>query len=122
MVGFDFAPKGWALCNGVVLPIAQNQALFSILGTTYGGNGTTTFALPNLQARTPVHPNGSNIVLGSSSGEVVHTLTVGELPQHSHPAFGVAANGNTNSPAGASWAQAADTDTPPNVYKTYAST
>lgn len=80
---FNFAPKGWALCNGQFLPINQNQALFSLLGTTYGGNGQTTFALPNLQGRTPIH-EGSGHTLGEQGGEQAHTLTVAETPTHTH--------------------------------------
>src|SRR5437588_10089714 len=81
----NFAPKGWALCNGQLLPISQNQALFSLLGTTYGGNGITTFALPNLQGGTPIHA-GNGHVLGESGGEESHTLTVGEMAAHQHTA------------------------------------
>ena len=87
MVGFNFAPRGWALCNGQSLPISQNQALFSILGTTYGGNGTTTFALPNLTGRVPMHPGsgpGINATLGQFLGEENHTLLTSELPAHAH--------------------------------------
>ena len=80
---FNFAPKGWALCNGQFLPINQNQALFSLLGTTYGGNGQTTFALPNLQGRVPIH-EGSGFTLGQSGGQSAHTVTMSELPQHTH--------------------------------------
>jgi microcystin-dependent protein len=80
---FPFAPKGWALCNGQLLAIAQNQALFSLLGTAYGGNGQTNFALPNLQGRTPMHV-GSGMVQGQTAGEINHTLTLSELPAHNH--------------------------------------
>jgi microcystin-dependent protein len=80
---FGFAPKGWALCNGQILPINQNQALFSILGTTYGGNGVQTFALPNLQGRAPAHV-GPGFVLGQALGEANHTLIITEIPAHSH--------------------------------------
>jgi microcystin-dependent protein len=80
---FGCAPKGWALCNGQLLPINQNQALFSLLGTTYGGNGQTTFALPNLQGRAPNHfGNGFN--LGQAGGETAHTVTMSELATHTH--------------------------------------
>src|ERR1700722_15526118 len=87
IMAFNFAPKGWAMCNGQTLPINQNQAIFALLGTTYGGNGQTTFQLPNLQGRVPVHQGsggGNNVVLGQSAGETAHTLTVQEMPSHSH--------------------------------------
>jgi len=88
MTGFNFAPRGWALCNGQTLPINQNQALFSILGTTYGGNGQTTFMLPNLQCQIPIHfgqgPGLANYVQGQVGGEFNHTLTAAEMPQHTH--------------------------------------
>lgn len=84
LLAFNFPPRGWALCNGQLLPINQNQALFSLLGTTYGGNGQTTFALPNMQGRAPVHAAGGTISLGEISGEATHTLTSSELPQHVH--------------------------------------
>lgn len=80
---FGFAPKGWALCNGQLLAINQNQALFAILGTTYGGNGTTNFALPNLQGRVPLH-TGNGIVLGQQGGVENVTLTLSNVPAHSH--------------------------------------
>jgi microcystin-dependent protein len=82
-VAFSFPPKGWAACNGQVLPINQNQALFSLLGTTYGGNGTTTFALPDMQSRAPIHVSATH-ALGTRSGEENHTLTLNEIPSHSH--------------------------------------
>lgn len=100
---FNFAPKGWATCNGQLLPINQNQALFSILGTTYGGNGQTNFALPNLQGRTPIH-TGNGHTLGEAAGETAHTLTINEMPVHMHLVNAVAPNdssGNTNLPNGA---------------------
>src|SRR5580704_4247104 len=80
---FSFPPKGWALCNGQLLAINQNQALFSILGTTYGGNGTQTFALPNMQGHAPSHV-GPGFVLGQAFGEINHTLTIPEMPAHNH--------------------------------------
>jgi microcystin-dependent protein len=83
IMSFVFAPKGWALCNGQLLPINQNQALFALLGTTFGGNGQTTFALPNLQGRTPIHV-GSGHILGEQGGEQAHTLSIAELPTHTH--------------------------------------
>jgi microcystin-dependent protein len=81
--GFAYAPRGWALCNGQILPINQNQALFSLLGTTYGGNGQTTFALPDLRARTPIH-FGDGVQLGEKAGVDAVTLTGAELPAHGH--------------------------------------
>ena len=83
IISFNFPPKGWAFCNGQLLPINQNQALFSLLGTTYGGNGQTTFALPNLQGRVPIHM-GSGHTLGEVGGEAAHTLIAAELPTHTH--------------------------------------
>src|SRR5437667_3206877 len=80
---FNFAPKGWALCNGQLLPINQNQALFSLLGTTYGGDGQVNFALPDLRARVPIHM-GSGHTLGERGGEPAHTLSIAETPTHTH--------------------------------------
>jgi microcystin-dependent protein len=80
---FVFAPKGWALCNGQLLPINQNQALFSLLGTTFGGDGRVNFALPDLRARVPIHV-GSGHTLGERGGEQAHTLSISELPEHAH--------------------------------------
>ncbi|MFL6227319.1 MAG: phage tail protein [Pyrinomonadaceae bacterium] len=92
---FGFAPKGWALCNGQLLPINQNQPLFALLGTTYGGDGRVNFALPNLQARTPIHV-GSGHTLGERGGEQAHTVSIGELPTHVHFANASTSNGSTN--------------------------
>ena len=103
IVSFNIVPKGWALCNGQLLPINQNQALFSLLGTTYGGNGQTNFALPNLQGRTPVHVGGG-IILGERGGESVHTLNISELPAHTHTPVGSANQANAASPNGNLWA------------------
>jgi microcystin-dependent protein len=103
IVAFNFAPKGWALCNGQLLPINQNQALFSLLGTTYGGNGQVTFALPNLQGRVPVHV-GNGIVLGQSSGETAHTLNVTEMPAHNHVPLGAGGAASAAAPSGNLWA------------------
>lgn len=90
MFGGNFAPRGWALCNGQLLPIAQNTALFSLLGTTFGGNGQTTFALPDLRGRVPIHPGQgpglSSYDLGQQSGVENTTLTVNQMPAHSHTA------------------------------------
>jgi len=93
IVSFNFAPKGWTLCNGQLLPINQNQALFSLLGTTYGGDGRVNFALPNLQGRIPNHM-GNGFTLGEQGGETSHTLNISELPAHTH-----APNGNKTNPA-----------------------
>ena len=100
---FSFAPRGWALCNGQLLPINQNQALFSILGTTYGGNGTTNFALPNLQGRVPMH-TATAYPLGSTGGEDSHQLTAAEIPGHTHQANGSTKPANTRSITGNVWA------------------
>lgn len=83
IMSFVFAPKGWALCNGQLLPINQNQALFSLLGTTFGGDGRVNFALPDLRARTPIHV-GSGHTLGERGGEQAHTLSIAEIPTHTH--------------------------------------
>src|SRR5579872_3361682 len=87
LMAFNFAPKGWALCNGQLLAIQQNTALFSLLGTVYGGDGIRTFALPNLQGRVPLH-TGQNYTLGQAAGEVAHTLITGEMAQHVHTLTG----------------------------------
>jgi microcystin-dependent protein len=102
---FDFAPKGWALCDGQLLPIQQNQALFSILGTTYGGDGRTTFALPDLRSRIAVHP-GNGLTLGQTGGEESHALTISEMPSHTHVPRSHS-TADTTDPTGAVWAAAA---------------
>jgi microcystin-dependent protein len=96
LVSFNFPPKGWAFCNGQLLPINQNQALFALLGTTFGGNGQTTFALPNLQGRVPVGV-GQGHTLGEAGGEYAHTLTSSEMASHVHPAS-VAAAASSGTP------------------------
>jgi microcystin-dependent protein len=100
IVAFDFAPQGWALCNGQILPINQNQALFSLIGTIYGGNGTTNFALPNLQGCVPMHVGGS-FSLGNAGGEASHTLTQNEMPAHRHAYTATSDAATTAGPAGA---------------------
>ena len=89
IMSFNFAPQGWAQCNGQFLPINQNQALFSLLGTMYGGNGQTNFALPDLRGVTPLHVGGSFNVQGQKGGEQNHTLTMAEMPTHPHIAAGL---------------------------------
>jgi microcystin-dependent protein len=85
IVSFNFAPKGWAQCNGQLLPINQNQPLFALLGTTFGGDGRTNFALPNLRGRAPIHTGGTiGATLGQAGGEEAHTLTISEMPTHLH--------------------------------------
>jgi microcystin-dependent protein len=96
LFSFGFPPKGWAFCNGALMPINQNQPLFSLLGTTFGGDGRVNFALPNLQGKVPVHV-GSGFTLGQTGGEPAHTLSIQEFPTHAHLAFG----SNTNAEAGA---------------------
>jgi microcystin-dependent protein len=93
IMSFVFAPRGWALCNGQLLPINQNQALFSLLGTTFGGDGRVNFALPDLRARTPIHV-GSGHTVGERGGETAHTLSISEIPQHTHVAQASSTNGN----------------------------
>jgi microcystin-dependent protein len=89
IMSFNFAPRGWAMCNGQLLPINQNQALFSLLGTTYGGDGQVNFGLPNLQGRAPIHTGGQiGATLGERSGQATHTLILSEMPGHNHLAQG----------------------------------
>jgi microcystin-dependent protein len=94
IMAFPFPPKGWAQCEGQLMPISQNQALFSLLGTTYGGNGTTNFALPDLRGRVPLHW-GAQFTLGQAGGEQAHTLAVAEVPMHTHSAYGSANAGDS---------------------------
>ena len=111
---FNFAPKGWALCNGQFLPINQNQALFALLGTTYGGNGQTTFALPDLRGRLPIH-EGSGHTLGEAAGAPSVTITAQTMPQHIHPLMASNVQGNATNPnfGGTGYVFAQD---PGNVY------
>jgi microcystin-dependent protein len=98
---FNYAPKGWAMCNGQLLAINQNQALFSLLGTTYGGNGQTTFALPNLQGRFALSTDFSSYQMGQVSGENTHTLLTNEMPSHAHVPLGSTDQASTGNPTGA---------------------
>ena len=98
IMSFVFAPKGWALCNGQLLPINQNQGLFSLLGTTFGGDGRVNFALPDLRGRIPIHV-GSGHTLGERGGEQAHTLSIAELPTHTHVLSGSLTPGNAPGPA-----------------------
>jgi microcystin-dependent protein len=99
LMSFVFAPKGWALCNGQLLPINQNQALFSLLGTTYGGDGRVNFGLPDLRGRVPLHM-GSGHTLGERGGEQAHTLSLAELTTHTHVVQASASPGNSVAPTG----------------------
>jgi microcystin-dependent protein len=103
IVSFNFPPKGWALCNGQLLPINQNQALFSLLGTTYGGDGRVNFALPDLRGRLPIH-FGNNHNLGEAAGEENHTLLITELAAHTHTFSASDADPNQGLPTGNIWA------------------
>ena len=100
IMSFQFPPKGWALCDGQLLPINQNQALFSLLGTTFGGDGRVNFALPDLRSRTPIH-NGAGHVLGERGGEQAHTLSISEIPTHVHQQVATTAAATTNIPTNA---------------------
>jgi microcystin-dependent protein len=104
MVGFNFAPRGWAFCDGQILPINQNQSLYSLLGTTYGGDGRTSFALPDLRGRTPIHVGdsgeGTHHSLGQKSGAETETLIVAEMPHHTHALKASSTDGDDLNPAG----------------------
>lgn len=113
IMSFGFPPKGWALCNGQLLPINQNQALFSLLGTTYGGDGRVNFGLPDLRGRTPMHMGGGH-TLGERGGEQNHTLSISEIPQHTHVLNGLSDNGTTPIAAGNLLASAAGLYGPAN--------
>lgn len=108
MFAGNFAPVGWAFCNGAIIPIDQNDALFNLIGTTYGGDGQTTFALPNLQSRVPVHV-GPGFALGQSGGAETVTLTTSQIPAHSHVPLSLPTAGNLSSPAGGVWASTSPT-------------
>ena len=104
IMSFGYAPRNWAMCNGQFLPINQNQALFSLLGTMYGGNGQTTFALPDLRGQTPIHFNTN--VQGSKGGQQAHTVTIPEMPLHAHVLQASNTAGNVANPSGSCLAQA----------------
>jgi microcystin-dependent protein len=107
MTGFGFAPKDWAMCNGQMLQINANQALFSVLGTSFGGDGRTTFGLPDMRGRVPMHwgtrQNGSTVALGERAGEEGHTLTIAEIPSHAHGATANASSANQANAASNFW-------------------
>ena len=103
MFGFNFPPKGWAMCNGQILAIAQNQALFALLGTTYGGNGVQTFGLPNLQGRVPLHwgtSSSGTYALGQNAGTESVTLNINQVPTHLHNVVGNSGTATANGPLG----------------------
>jgi microcystin-dependent protein len=116
--GFNYAPKNWALCNGQIMAIQQNTALFSLLGTTYGGNGTTTFALPNLQSRVALHPDNATYFLGEMDGVENVTITSSTMAAHNHGFFGTTENATKPAPdTGAALSKIyAGTATPDNYY------
>jgi microcystin-dependent protein len=112
LMSFEFAPKGWALANGQLMPINQNQALFSLLGTTFGGDGRVNFALPDLQGRTPIHVGNSHVV-GEKGGEQAHTLSITEIPQHVHALNAASDNAAVDAPGGNLLATGANQYAPP---------
>lgn len=103
MFAGNFAPLGWALCQGQTLPISENEVLFQLIGTTYGGDGQETFQLPNLQGRIPIH-QGSGYVIGQLAGSETVGLTVNQIPSHTHPPLCQSAMGNQAGPGGGVWA------------------
>jgi len=117
MFAGNFAPVGWAFCNGALIPISENDALFNLIGTTYGGDGQTTFALPNLQSRVPVHV-GSGFALGQSGGVETVTLITNQIPSHSHVPQGNLNAGTQSTPVGNVWANSSlgqfDNTNPPD--------
>lgn len=107
IAGFNFAPVNWAFCNGAILSISQNDTLFNLIGTTYGGDGQNTFALPDLQGRVPVHAgsgHGSTYILGQIAGNETVTLTTGQIPGHTHAPVASAGDGTSNVPTNNVWA------------------
>ena len=113
MMGFSFPPRGWAFCDGQILPINQNQSLYSLLGTTYGGDGRTSFALPDLRGRTPIHKSSSH-ALGQSEGENTHTLSQSEMPSHNHEVMASTDGPTSPIASGLVWSRAAQ-----NQYRAY---
>jgi len=99
IISWNYVPQGWAFCNGQQMPINQNQALFSLLGTMYGGNGQTTFALPDFRGKVPIHI-GAGFIQGQTGGEAAHTVTISEMPAHTHTAQGYSQNGDQFVPTG----------------------
>lgn len=118
IMSFNFAPKGWAMCNGQLLPINQNQPLFSLLGTTFGGDGRVNFALPDLRGRVPIHV-GSGHTLGERGGEQAHTISIAELPTHTHTFSGNSVNATAFVPAGNALAKGATAVAPVNPINYY---
>jgi len=112
LFGGNYAPRGWMFCEGQILPIMTNQALYSLLGNVYGGDGVTTFALPDYRGRVPIHVSPS-IPLGTAQGEAAHTLTVNEIPQHTHQVYGSSNPASASSPNGNIWADATNLYDPP---------
>jgi len=102
LFSWGIVPSGWAQCNGQLLQVNQNQALFTILGSSYGGDGKTTFALPNLQGKVPMHPGSGFVSYAQAGGEALHTLTVSEIPGHTHQATG-GSDGTQTNPDGQTW-------------------
>ena len=122
LFGGNFAPVGWAFCNGALIPISENDALFNLIGTTYGGDGQSTFALPDLQGRLPMHMGTgaglSSHTIGEQGGVEAVTLTTNQIPAHSHAPLSVSGNGNQSTPQNGVWAGVTTsiyTSNPPNT-------
>jgi microcystin-dependent protein len=116
LFGFNYAPVGWAFCQGQLLGIAQNTALFSLVGTSFGGNGTQTFALPNLQGRAARGVDDTSTLLGSVLGTAQETITTAQMPAHGHALQATSAPATTDSPTVARWAASGTGRTPPPIY------